>query len=236
MLFSKKKSISVGKGFVPTDKVKELFSKGFSEVEIIDILRKEGFSPEEVDKALTEALKSEINKVKLPTKKDIEEYVKEESKPSQPPVQQETNQQPQTVQQPVQPIQQPQPQPIQPVNPVQQEADEEDYTYVTPEEYVEYLIREKMQDLNTRLMEFNMKYKELENRIADLTERLDNFWKSREDEYQSILRRIETLKDSLDEMNTRIATLERAFKETFPSLIEGIKLLSEVVQKLKKEA
>ena len=56
------------------------------------------------------------------------------------------------------------------------------------------------------------------------------------DEYQSILRRIETLKDSLDEMNTRIATLERAFKETFPSLIEGIKLLSEVVQKLKKEA
>ncbi|MCD6483294.1 MAG: hypothetical protein J7K83_03450 [Candidatus Aenigmarchaeota archaeon] len=233
MLFSKKKSTSVGKGFVPTDKVKELFSKGFSEVEIIDILRKEGFSPEEVDKALTEALKSEINKVKLPTKKDIEESVKEEAKPSQPLTQQ-PDQQTQPVQQATQQIQQPQS--VQPVNPVQQEVAEEEYAYVTPEEYVEYLIREKMQDLNTRLMEFNMKYKELENRIADLTERLDNFWKSREDEYQSILRRIETLKDSLDEMNTRIATLERAFKETFPSLIEGIKLLSEVVQKLKKEA
>ena len=235
MLFGKKKSVAAGKGFIPTDKVKELFSKGFSEVEIIDILRKEGFSPEEVDKALTEALKSEINKVKLPTKKDIEESVKEEPKHPKPMLQQEQTQQPQPVQQPIQPVQQ-QLQLTQPVEPVQQEAAEEEYAYVTPEEYVEYLIREKMQDLNTRLMEFNMKYKQLENKIADLTERLDNFWKSRDDEYQSILRKIETLKDSLDEMNTRIATLERAFKETFPSLIEGIKLLSEVVQKLKKEA
>lgn len=227
MLFDKKKTATKGKGFIPTEKVKELFSKGFSEVEIIDILRKEGFSPEEVDKALTEALKSEINKVKLPTKDEIEKSVNNEIQSQQNVIQ---PQQPQIhTQQSLQ-------QHVQQTPYYESNEVSDEYTYVTPEEYVEYLIREKMQDLNTRLMEFNIKYKQLENKIADLTERLDHFWKSKEDEYQSILRRIETLKDSIDETNTRIATLERAFKETFPSLIEGIKLLSEVVQKLKKEA
>jgi len=34
------KGPKIGKGFVPTDKVKEMSSKGFSEPEIVDALRK----------------------------------------------------------------------------------------------------------------------------------------------------------------------------------------------------
>ena len=34
-----------GRGYVPTDRIKDLAAKGFSEPEIIDILMKENFSP-----------------------------------------------------------------------------------------------------------------------------------------------------------------------------------------------
>ena len=58
--FMKKKQqaqIIPGKGFAPIDRVREMASRGFSEPEMIDVLRREGFSADEVDKALTQALR-----------------------------------------------------------------------------------------------------------------------------------------------------------------------------------
>src|SRR3972149_3615109 len=80
--FFKKKTPVSGKGMVPTDRAKELTSKGFSEIEVIDILRKEGYSAEEIDKALTQAVKfgvtaeapsqtAQSSSEKLPTLEEI---------------------------------------------------------------------------------------------------------------------------------------------------------------------
>lgn len=58
--FMKKKQqpqVMPGKGFAPIDRVREMASRGFSEPEMIDILRRDGFSADEVDKALTQALR-----------------------------------------------------------------------------------------------------------------------------------------------------------------------------------
>lgn len=55
-IFGKKKK-SEGGGFVPTDKAKELLSKNLPEIEVIESLKKEGFSAEEIDKALVELSK-----------------------------------------------------------------------------------------------------------------------------------------------------------------------------------
>ncbi|MEM5824804.1 MAG: hypothetical protein QXW04_02135, partial [Candidatus Aenigmatarchaeota archaeon] len=55
VLFGSKKEKKEGRGEIPTEKVKNFLNKGFSEIEIIDILRKEGYSPEEIDKALMQA-------------------------------------------------------------------------------------------------------------------------------------------------------------------------------------
>ena len=41
--------------------VKELSDKGFSEPEMIDVLRKEGFSAEEIDRGLTQALELKVS-------------------------------------------------------------------------------------------------------------------------------------------------------------------------------
>ena len=49
-----------GKGYAPSDRVKQLMSRGFSETDVIDVLRREGFSPDEIDSALTQSLKGGI--------------------------------------------------------------------------------------------------------------------------------------------------------------------------------
>jgi hypothetical protein len=41
------------------------------------------------------------------------------------------------------------------------------------------------------------------------------------------------LKDLIEEMNVRLESLEKAFKETLPALIESIRALSELTQRLK---
>ncbi len=57
---SKKAEESAGRGYVPTDRVRELTGRGFSELDTIDVLRREGFSPDEIDKALTQTLKEGV--------------------------------------------------------------------------------------------------------------------------------------------------------------------------------
>src|SRR3989338_713027 len=58
--FMKKKdsgpTMSGGKSS-PSERVGELSSKGFPEGEIIDVLRKEGYGPDEIDRAMTQVLK-----------------------------------------------------------------------------------------------------------------------------------------------------------------------------------
>lgn len=51
------RKVEAGKGFVPVDKVKALISNNVAEGEIIEILRREGFSAEEIDQAFMEAFK-----------------------------------------------------------------------------------------------------------------------------------------------------------------------------------
>jgi hypothetical protein len=52
---------SKGRGYIPADRVRDLMGRGFSEIDTIDVLRREGFSPDEIDKGLTNAIKQGMN-------------------------------------------------------------------------------------------------------------------------------------------------------------------------------
>jgi len=211
-LFGKEEQAPSGKGIVPVDRVKELSSKGFSEPEIIDVLRKEGYSPEEIDKALTQALKgslAETEKPKLPT---LEELQTEQSQPTQSFQPQQVVQEP-VVQEPVQ------------TYPSVQE-------YPT-EEIVESVVKEKMSQIDEKLSQFKMQYSELERKIKDIHNRLEMLALSRGREQQDILARLDALKDSMDELVGKISSLEKAFKEALPALIESVRALSDLVQRIK---
>jgi DNA-binding transcriptional MerR regulator len=221
-LFGKGKPESAppsGKGFVPVERVKELSSKGFSEPEIIDVLRKEGYSPEEIDKAMTEALKTAVTEeekapAKLPT---LEEIKTEAPTPAAVTL----------------------PGAAEPEAPAEAPTAPAEYYYpaeeYSPEEIVEPIIEEKTSEIERKLLEFKTQYSNLDRKIGEIRHRLDLLAKGRTREEEELLTKIDVLKDNLEEISGKVSSLEKAFKETLPALIESVRALSDLVQRLKKE-
>lgn len=218
MLFFKKKKEEempkLGKGFIPIDRVKELSGKGFAEPEIIDTLRKEGFSAEEIDKGLTQALKTGVTGEKTPV------FPPRKEKTTLPTLEELK--------------------PIKPEIPAVPETTmPEEYYYpeaYTTEEYVDSLVSEKMREVEESVSEFSRKYGELEKKIEAIHEQLSLMTRGKPEEAQLLITKLEAFKDTIGDVDTRLSSLEKAFKETLPALIESVRALSDLVQRLKREA
>jgi len=228
MLFFRKKKEekmpSLGKGFIPADRVRELSSKGFSEPEIIDTLRKERFSAEEIDKGLTEALKVGVTEPRP-----------EERVPTFPPRPKEEAKSALPTLPTLEEIKPPKPQ----VPAVPETALPEEYYEAYPtEEYVDYLVRERMREIDERIKEFSSRYNELERKIAEIHSKLSLLTRRGEKpgNQELVLTKMDAFKETVDEVSVRVSGLERAFKETLPALIESVRALCDVVQRLKREA
>jgi len=193
----------LGKGFVPTDRVKELSDKGFSEPEMIDVLRKEGFSAEEIDRALTQTLELKISGSPEP---------RSGLPVGQPP------QAPQMPQIPEPSLQYPQ----------------VPEGYGT-EELVESLVHERMADVDEKLAEFRVKHADLERNISNLHNQLLILTRGTSQTEQTIVAKLDSLKDSLIDLDARMSSLEKAFKDALPALIESVRSLTDLVQRFKKE-
>ncbi len=213
---------SFGKGFVPADRVKQLTGKGFSEPEIIDILRKEGFSSEEIDRALTQALKigvtGEEGTGQLPTLRDLQ---------AQPTTTQEGSQ---LFNLPTGHHEEPASQ-----QPAYQDYYQQQEGY-SAEELVEAIVEERMMELDGKLGEFREKYSNLERKISDIHHRLEILGKSRSQRDEVLLTKIDSMKDSLSEIEGKMSSLEKAFKDVLPALIESVRSLTDLVQRLKRES
>ena len=199
----------MGKGFIPTDRVRELSSKGFSEPEMIDVLRKEGFGPEEIDRALTQALKIGVTggpeeTTGLPTLQELQPT--EEQGPMMP-------------QMPEKPIQYSQ-----------------SYPEYGTEELVESIVHERISEVDEKIREFNIKPSELEREISNLHHQLSVVSKGRSQADQTIISKLDSFKESMSDIDSRISSLDKAFRDTLPSLIESVRSLSDLVQRLKREA
>ncbi|MEM0480739.1 MAG: hypothetical protein QXQ14_00930 [Candidatus Aenigmatarchaeota archaeon] len=233
-LFGKKEEKKVGRGFVPIERVKEMLDKGFNEIEIIDTLRKEGFSAEEIDKALTEAYKDVI------------------SRPLQPSTEQTTNTQPPQIQAQYQPFQnisaplkdEGLSKEIKPLaqtqtqqtfyQPFKSEIETKLEDQISLEEYLDALIKSNLDELNKRLMEISLKQRELEEKIADFENKLAETEKSRKDELEKILLEIRGSRENINDLIVKVETLSKTIKELLPTLIEAVRLLSEIVQQKTK--
>ena len=206
-LFGKKEEeVSIGKGFIPIDRVKELSDKGFSEPEIIDVLRKEGFGAEEIDRALTQVLKIGVTgqpeEPELPTMEELQAEQPEEY-PGVPQI-------------PEQSISYPQ----------------QGYG---AEELVESVVNEKIGEVQQKFAELNTKQASLERSIANLHHQLSVMSQGRSQTEQSMIAKLDSLKDTMDEMNGRLSSLEKAFKDALPALIESVRSLTDLVQRVKRE-
>lgn len=205
----------------PVNRVKELTGKGFSELEVIDVLRKEGYPPEEIDKALASSLKGGI------TSKPAHTHKPEEGKTGEPklptleeiaPKQTEMPEMPETYEAP---------------------APEEEYyeqeTYPT-EEYIEYVVKERLGETKRFMDEISLKSRELEKRIENLHEQINVLIQTRTSEQTQLLNRIDNFRGVMEDIEIRLGGMEKAFKEILPALIESVRALSDLVQRVKREA
>lgn len=201
---------------IPIDRVRELSSRGFSEIDIIDILRKEGYSADEIDEALTQALKMGVTGISPPAKSEVNLPKLEELQPKKMvPEVPETSLPPEYYAEPA--------------------YAEATYPQTYPsEEYFEYLIKEKTADLDEKIKEFVVRYSELEKRVAELNSQLNELAKSRSTSEQLIITKLEEVKSLLSDFETRVSGLEKAFKDTLPALIESIRALSDLVHRTKR--
>lgn len=244
-----------GRGYVPTDRTLELMGKGFSEVDTIDALRREGFSPMEIDSALEQSIKQgavgprpQRQMLRPPADQqqpfqrlgETYENFEQNPSPTFPPRKQEPAPQPEKGGEPAFDL------------PTIEDFDskskvdalavpetslpEEYYQSYPTEEYIDYVVQEHMGDLNRKLNEFSALYKELDSRVAELNERLKDTTRVKSDSQQQVISRIDSLNDSINEMNMRVGGVEKAFKDTLPALIESVRALSDIVQRMKREA
>ena len=216
----------LGKGTIPTDKVKNLSEKGFSEPEIIDVLRKEGYSSEEIDSALTQVLKigvtgeTEFSMQTPPTLKELQSYEQQpQMQETLLPLSQQSNAP--TSQMPEQSMQ------------FQQYYPQEDYN---TEELIESIVQEKMGDLDKKLTDFRARYMNLERKMADLHNQLTISSKGKDETEQVLISKIDSVRDNLTDMNAKISSLDKAFREALPSLIESVRALTDLVGRFKREA
>lgn len=223
--FLKKKESTVipGKGVIPIDRVRELASRGFSEPEMIDVLRRDGFSPDEIDKALTQALQIGVSG---------------EQHQSPSPHQQQS-QQMQNTQIPSLPQLPPQPQ--QETNELgmpqipETSLPEDYYSQYPTEDYVDYIVQARIAEYGEKMENMEKKIGALEDRINLLNEKILQF---SQDKSQSneVSGRMESFNETVNDIGSRVGSLERAFKETLPVLIESVRGLGDIVQKIKKES
>lgn len=247
VLFGGKKETKVGKGDVPIEKVKNFLNRGFSEIEIIDLLRKEGYSPEEIDKALLQAL-SEIKApqsqqlFQQPTQQTIQSQLQSQiqsSSLSQSQIYPQSQSQNIGSREQIQPpvtssissvSKTPEQKPMETPSKVESEIQ---IDYITLEEYIQYLIRERMQEINKRLMETNLKLKETEEKLVSLRKEIEDMAKGNREDLNKILNEIRINRDMVSDLSIKVEALNKTLKELLPSLIESVKLLSEIIQKLK---
>ncbi|MCC5994212.1 MAG: hypothetical protein LM587_01305 [Candidatus Aenigmarchaeota archaeon] len=192
----------------PVERVKELSSHGFSEPEIVDVLRREGYSPKEIDLALTQALKEKLQAPSVP----LGEEKKEETKL---PTLEEVIRKPQ--QEASRSSQSP-------------EVQTQQYSWEDYFNYIDYLIHSRISEINKELENFNLKYQTMEKRIEEINQSLRDTLVKRDEAFAQIMKKIEELSSSIIELSTKIAALEEIFKEVLPALIESVRSLTKLVR------
>jgi predicted transcriptional regulator len=105
----------------------------------------------------------------------------------------------------------------------------------SPEEYAEYIVKERMSEVDQRMNELMAKHVELERKITEVKDQIGLITEAKP-EQQMVVTKMDTFNESVEDMSIRLNSLEKAFKETLPALIESVRGLTDLIQRMKREA
>ncbi len=243
---------------IPVDVVKNLSSKGMSEPEIVAVLRKQGYSPYEIERAISLALKSTVSgtgEQSFPSSKEIERFPSQQGfqqgRPSVPefhtlpsPQPVEQFQQP-TGMQPEQKQEKPPfpqlPQFPFPFGEKQRESPQEEIPKefergipdLTLEEIIEGIVAEKWQSFEEHLERLRRKDDELHKQIMDLRKEIDKIKEDMRKAEESFIAKLEEQSEQVTSIGARIGSIEKIFKEFLPELTESMRVITEALEKSK---
>ncbi len=239
--FQKKKE-EVKRVYVPVDLVLSYSSQGLSENEIKDRLCSQGFSPDLVDKALRIALKEKVTS-ELPQVNPPQQQVHVPQMHTMPQTMEVSRHPmpmgypPERVVSPDEPRQLPAEQAAQPFTfePAASRIPESPIGEITIEEIIEGVVNERWQDFEERLVDFEKRDMLLEAQIEDLRKRSKEIEGMLREKEKGLVGKLDEFGGSVENIEGRIGSIEKVFKDFLPELSQNIKNMSELVEKIKEK-
>lgn len=242
--FGKKKaSPQAAAAKLPTaQRVQQLSSQGYSDPEIIRVLRTEGYSPQDADMAMKQAVRSAALPPQQPPPSSVQP-----GGPIQSP--------PQSARDPFgpDPFARQEPEPYQEEQqppdrfgltdleiPKQEPGDDflppvgkKDDTKGDMEEIAEGLVEEKWGTFEGRIQEIDERVEKVSERIAALETAMAEFKGVKKTDVEQIKHSIDSYKENMSEVSERIEGMERAMKDSLTPMMQSLRSLSDTLKVLK---
>lgn len=232
------------------DRVADLSRQGYADMEIIRSLRKEGYSPGEADAAMRQAVRTAA--VPSPPRPERQEYDQEFSRMPRPEPVPDFPELPGI----------PAPErsfpgdrlsserlPPEPPTRPPRDAQEEDLGFEEEfipqvgkkpagrgdlEETVEGVVEEKWTAFQHEIEEINERFEKVNQRITAIEASLAQFRGVKKDDVEHIRGAIDSYKESMDEVSSRMEAMERAVKDSMTPMMQSLRSLSDTLQSMKR--
>ena len=248
--------------YIPVDLVQIYAKQGMSDSEIAARLQAQGFSAMQIDRAIKMALRSEVTRPTAPMPvrpMPIRQMEPERLSMGPPPMPREMREPPRGVPRPQGPVieRRPQtpygvpperfvqrePRPVMMREPPSEMMVQEGHFRPSPlsrvgeitvEEIVEGIVDEKWDELEDKLQMFEKRNLQLQSQIDDVRKKIGELEKSIKDREQTLVSKFDEFGESMSTIEGRIGGIEKVFREVLPDLSENIKVMSDIVEKMKK--
>lgn len=245
---------------IPTAEVQALSSRGVAEPDIINTLRREGYSISDIDQAMKEALRGRVASEEPPKygppAGPREPFEPEPLPPPEPPP-------PGPSRRPIRDEPAIPPSPLGEFTGVPRGEDFLDKPPVTPrgpefpeelpmppaerrrktrgfdrrdiEELIEVVVEERLRGLGERFDSIQSQFREMDSKINAISEETNRIKSTKGGEVKGIGEKIDSYKQDIGELNGRMESLERALKDSLAPMLESLRSLSETVKMLRKK-
>jgi len=106
---------------------------------------------------------------------------------------------------------------------------------ITLEEVVEGIVSDKWSEFEERLGMFEKRDVQLQGQIEDLRKKVSLVEKSLQEREGTYVGKLDEFGDSMDNIEGRIGSIEKIFKEFIPGITQNIRTMSELVEKSKEK-
>ncbi|MBI2085142.1 MAG: hypothetical protein HYT71_01365 [Candidatus Aenigmarchaeota archaeon] len=103
------------------------------------------------------------------------------------------------------------------------------------EEVVEAVVEEKWKQLEFRIDAIEKRFDSVNERLHDVDLQIRTLKESGTSASGGIEGKLDQYHDNLDQIDARIGSIEKAFKETLPSMIESVRAVNDSLQKINKQ-